>query len=180
MGDINGALVFSTLAAIAIVHMVTAVVTIQEVMVQTQEEVHQGQLATMLMARQMVIKPMALQIRIMLILNHPKRTNNEATCPIHVQCDQYYFLRHLHNKYSTTHFAPALVRHLWDFSLAIWQHRNDDIHGATNDAEKDKQEKTLDAKITAAYQQPEEHTDADRIVLMPTDSYYLPNLSQIA
>ena len=73
MGDINGALVFSTLAAIAIVHMVTAVVTIQEVMVQTQEEVHQGQLATMLMARQMVIKPMALQKRIMLILNHPKR-----------------------------------------------------------------------------------------------------------
>jgi hypothetical protein len=57
------------------------------------------------------------------------------------------------------------VRHLWDFSLAIWQHRNDDIHGATNDAAKDKQEKTLDAKITAAYQQPKEHTDADRLVL---------------
>jgi hypothetical protein len=57
------------------------------------------------------------------------------------------------------------VRHLWDFSLAIWQHRNDDIHGATNDAVKDKQEKTLDAKITAAYQQPKEHTDADRLVL---------------
>ena len=55
-------------------------------------------------------------------------------------------------------------RHLWDFSLAIWQHRNDDIHGATNDAAKDKQEKTLDAKITAAYQQPEEHSD-DRLVL---------------
>ena len=34
--------------------------------------------------------------------------------------DQYYSLRHLHDKYSTTHFAPALVRHLWDFSLAIW------------------------------------------------------------
>jgi hypothetical protein len=49
-----------------------------------------------------------------------------------------------------------------------------------NDAAKDKQEKTLNAKITAAYQQPEEHTDANRIVLMPTDSYYLPNLSQIA
>jgi hypothetical protein len=75
--------------------------------------------------------------------------------------DQYYSLRYLHDKYSTTHFAPALVRHLWDFSLAIWQHRNDDIHGATNDAAKDKQEKTLNAKITAAYQQPEEHADAD-------------------
>ena len=80
--------------------------------------------------------------------------------------DQYYSLRHLHDKYSTAHFAPALVRHLWDFSLAIWQHRNDDIlYGATNDAAKDKQEKTLYAKITAAYQQPEEHSDADRLVL---------------
>ena len=58
------------------------------------------------------------------------------------------------------------MRHLWDFSLAIWQHRNDDIlYGATNDAAKDKQEKTLYAKITAAYQQPEEHSDADRLVL---------------
>ena len=33
--------------------------------------------------------------------------------------DQYYSLRHLHDKYSMTHFAPALVQHLWDFSLAI-------------------------------------------------------------
>jgi hypothetical protein len=80
--------------------------------------------------------------------------------------DQYYSLRHLHDKYSTTHFAPALVRHLWDFSLAIWQHRNDEIHGATNDAATDKQEKTLGAKITAVYQQPEEHSDANRLVLL--------------
>ena len=35
-------------------------------------------------------------------------------------------------------------------------HRNDEVHGGTDDAAKDKQEKTLDAKITAAYQQPEE------------------------
>jgi hypothetical protein len=57
------------------------------------------------------------------------------------------------------------MRHLWDFSLAIWQHRNDNIHGATNDAAKDKQEKTLDAKITAAYQQPKELSNADCLVL---------------
>jgi hypothetical protein len=30
------------------------------------------------------------------------------------------------------------------------------VHGATDDAAKDKQEKILDAKITAAYQQPDE------------------------
>ena len=87
--------------------------------------------------------------------------------------DQYYSLRHLHDKYSTTHFAPALVRHLWDFSLAIWKHRNDEVHGATDDAAKEKQEKILDATITAAYQQPDRHSDADRLVLvtksLPTD-----------
>ena len=73
MGDINGVHVFSISMAIAIVHMVVAVVVNQEVVVRTQEEVHQCQLATMIMARQMVIKPTALQIRIMLILSHPKR-----------------------------------------------------------------------------------------------------------
>ena len=57
------------------------------------------------------------------------------------------------------------MRHLWDFRLAIWQHRNDEVHTATDDAAKEKQEKTLDAKITAAYQQPEEHSDADRLAL---------------
>ena len=73
MGDINGVHVSSTPMAIAIVHMVMVVVANQEVTGQTQEEVHQCQLATMLMACQMVIKPTALQIRIMLILSHPKR-----------------------------------------------------------------------------------------------------------
>jgi hypothetical protein len=65
--------------------------------------------------------------------------------------DQYHSLRHLHDKYSTTHFDPALVRHLWNFSLAIWKHRNDDVHGATADASKEIQEKFLNAKITEAY-----------------------------
>ena len=87
--------------------------------------------------------------------------------------DQYHSIKHLHDKYSTTHFAPALVRHLWDFSLAIWKHRNDEVHGATDDAAKEKQEKILDATITAAYQQPDRHSDADRLVLvtksLPTD-----------
>ena len=73
MGDINGVHVFSTPVAIAFVHMVVAVVANQEVVVRTQEEVHQCQLATMLKARQMVIKPTALRIRITLILSHPKR-----------------------------------------------------------------------------------------------------------
>jgi hypothetical protein len=73
MGDINGAHVSSIPVAIAIVHMVAAVVLNQEVVVRTQEEVHQCQLATMLMARPMVIKPTALRIRITLILSHPKR-----------------------------------------------------------------------------------------------------------
>jgi hypothetical protein len=79
--------------------------------------------------------------------------------------DQYHSRRYLRDKYPTTRFAPALVRHLWDFSLAIWKHRNDDVHGATDDASKEKQEKILDAKITAANQHPDQHSDTDRLVL---------------
>ena len=78
---------------------------------------------------------------------------------------QYHSLRHLHDKYSTTHFAPALVRHLWDFGLTIWKHRNDDVHGATADAAKEIHEKFLDAKITEAYQHPDKHSENDRLIL---------------
>ena len=51
----------------------------------------------------------------------------------------------------------------WDFMLVIVFVLEEPI--LANDAAKDKQEKTLDAKITAACQQPEEHSDADRLVL---------------
>jgi len=52
-----------------------------------------------------------------------------------------------------------------DFSLVIWNHRNDEVHGATDDASKEKEEKILDAKITEAYQYPDQHSDNDRLVL---------------
>ena len=67
-----------------------------------------------------------------------------------------------------THLAPALVRHLWDFSFAIWKHRNDEVHGATDDASQEKQKKIIDAKITEAYQHPDQHSENDRLVLFTT------------
>jgi len=79
--------------------------------------------------------------------------------------DHYHSLRHLHDKYSTTHFAPALVRHHWDFSLAIWKHRNDNVHGATADAAKETQEEFSDAKTAEAYQHPDKHSKNDRLIL---------------
>ena len=64
-----------------------------------------------------------------------------------------------------THFTPAPVRHLWDFSLAIWKHsRNDDARGATDNASKEKQEKILDVKITEAYQHLDQHSDTGHLV----------------
>ena len=79
--------------------------------------------------------------------------------------DQYHSFGHLHDKYSTKHFAPALVRHLWDFSLAISKYRNDEVRGATDDDSKEKQEKILDAKVTEDYQYPDQHSENDRLVL---------------
>ena len=75
-------------------------------------------------------------------------------------------------------FSPSLVARImaelgpidvltndFHFSLAIWKHRTDDVHGATAEATKKIQEKVLDAKITKAYQHPDQHSENDRLVL---------------